>query len=188
MRKTTCRLLNDVCFSAGFHESYTLPTTLGIYRPNCHELTTLNRGGSSHEFKILSFGGSTMSSVHYIPEALATALGVLSLRGHNGCILSRQSQARSGGNRTLGLKSMAQVCKSTPVAPSSPLRWQPYLGPWPRYTSRLRSHLQASSCDNCTLGLKPMARVLKPTPASQVNAKGRTQAHSGGTSRLRSQS
>jgi hypothetical protein len=28
----------------------------------------------------------------------------------------------------LGLKSMAPVRKSTSVAPSSPLRWQPYLG------------------------------------------------------------
>jgi hypothetical protein len=27
-----------------------------------------------------------------------------------------------------GLKSMVQVHKSTPVAPSSPLRWQPYFG------------------------------------------------------------
>jgi hypothetical protein len=27
-----------------------------------------------------------MSSVHYISGALATALGVLSLGGHNGCI------------------------------------------------------------------------------------------------------
>jgi hypothetical protein len=69
--------------------------------------------------------------------------------------------------RTLGLKSMAQVHKSTPVAPSSPLRWYPYLG------------------------LKTMAQIhkltltvdLKPTPVAQVDANGRTQAHSGGTSR-----
>jgi hypothetical protein len=40
---------------------------------------------------------------------------------------SRNLQVHYGGNRTLGLKSMAQVHKLTPVAPSSPLRWQPYL-------------------------------------------------------------
>jgi hypothetical protein len=72
------------------------------------------------------------------------------------------AQARSGGNRTLGLKSMAQVLKPTPVA-------------------------QARSGGNCTLGLKSMAWVLKPTPVAQADS-GRTQAHSGGTSRLRSQS
>jgi hypothetical protein len=33
------------------------------------------------------------------------------------------------------------------------------------------------------LGLKSMAQVLKPTPVAQVDANGRTQAHSGGTSR-----
>jgi hypothetical protein len=105
-----------------------------------------------------------MSSVQYIPRALATTLGVLSPRGHDGCTPRRQSQARSGGNRTLGLKSMAQVHKSTPIA------------------------LQARSCGNCTLGLKSMARVLKLTPVVQVDANSRTQAHSGGTSRLQLQS
>jgi hypothetical protein len=38
------------------------------------------------------------------------------------------------------------------------------------------------------LGLKSMAQVLKPTPVAQVDANSRTPAHSGGTSRLRSQS
>jgi hypothetical protein len=101
---------------------------------------------------------------------------------------------------------MAQIRKSTPVAPSSPLRWQPYLGseilglgiqansgrtlkPTPvAPSSRLRSHPQARSGGNCTLGLKSMAQVLKPTPVAQVDANGRIQAHSGGTSRLWSQS
>jgi hypothetical protein len=31
------------------------------------------------------------------------AFGVVSFRGNNGCIPRRQSQARSGGNRTMGL-------------------------------------------------------------------------------------
>jgi hypothetical protein len=53
----------------------------------------------------------------------------------------------------------------------------------PRYTSRLWSHLQARSSGNRTLGLKSMAQVLKPTPVAQVDANGRTKAHSGGTSR-----
>jgi hypothetical protein len=69
------------------------------------------------------------------------------------------AQARSGGNHTLGLKSMAQVFKPTPVA-------------------------QARSGGNCTLGLKSMARVLKPTPVAQVDANGRTQARSGGNCTL----
>jgi hypothetical protein len=69
------------CFSAGFHESYTLPTTLGIYRPNRHELTTLNLKGSSHEFSIPSFEGSTTSSVHYITGLKPRLLGVPSCRG-----------------------------------------------------------------------------------------------------------
>jgi hypothetical protein len=51
----------------GFHKSYTLPTTLGVYRPNRHGLTTPNLGGSGHELGILSFGGSATSSLHYIP-------------------------------------------------------------------------------------------------------------------------
>jgi hypothetical protein len=38
------------------------------------------------------------------------------------------------------------------------------------------------------MGLKSMAQVLKPTPVALVDANGRTQAHSGGTTRLRSQS
>jgi hypothetical protein len=42
---------------------------------------------------------------------------------------------------------------------------------------------QACSGGNCTLGLKSMAQVLKPTTVAQVVANGRTQAHSGGTSR-----
>jgi hypothetical protein len=58
--------------------------------------------GFNHEFGILSFRGSTMSSVHYIPGALSTALGVPSFGGHNGCIPMRQSQARSSGNRAMG--------------------------------------------------------------------------------------
>jgi hypothetical protein len=33
-----------------------------------------------------------------------------------------------------------------------------------------------------------MAQVLNPTPVAQVDANGRIQAHSGGTSRLQSQS
>jgi hypothetical protein len=74
------RLLICVCFSADFHESYTLPTTLGICQLNHHELTTLNLGGFGHEFGTLSFGGSTTSSVHYIPGALAMALGVPSFQ------------------------------------------------------------------------------------------------------------
>jgi hypothetical protein len=64
-------------------------------------------GGSGHEFGTLSFGGSTTSSVHYIPGALATALGVLSSEGHNGCIPRRQSQARSGGIRTMGPSTLS---------------------------------------------------------------------------------
>jgi hypothetical protein len=99
-----------------------------VYQPNHHGLTTLNLEGSSHEFCILSFRRSTMSSVHYIPGALATALGVPSFRGHNGCIPRRQSQAHSCGKSTMSLKSMAQVHKLTPVAPSSSLLQQPYLG------------------------------------------------------------
>jgi hypothetical protein len=47
---------------------------------------------------------------------------------------------------------------------------------------------QARSGGNCTLGLKSMAQVLKPTLVAQVDANDRIQAHSGGTSRLRSQS
>jgi hypothetical protein len=78
--RTTCRLLIYVCFSTGFHESYTLPTTLGIYRLNCHGLTTLNLGGSGHKFGTLSFGGFTTSSVHYITRALTKALGVLNFQ------------------------------------------------------------------------------------------------------------
>jgi hypothetical protein len=58
---------------------------------------------------------------------------------------------------------MAQVLKPTPVA-------------------------QARSGGNRFLGLKFMAQVLKPTPVAQVDANGRIQAHSGGTSRLQSQS
>jgi hypothetical protein len=58
---------------------------------------------------------------------------------------------------------MAQVLKPTPVA-------------------------QARSGGNRTLGLKSMAQVPKPTPVAQVDANGRIQAHSGGTSRLWSQS
>jgi hypothetical protein len=86
--------------------------------------------------------------------------------------------------------------------------------PWPRYTSRLRSHLQVHYSGNYTLGLKSMAHVhkstpvapsssllrqlylgseihglvLKPTPVAQVDANCRTQTHFGGTSWLRSQS
>jgi hypothetical protein len=67
--------------------------------------------------------------------------------------------------------------KSTTVAT---VPW--VLNPWPKYTSRLRSHLQARSGGNCTLGLKYMGQVLKPTPVAQVDANSRTQAHSGGTS------
>jgi hypothetical protein len=84
----------------------------------------------------------------------------------------------------LGLKSMAQVHKSTPVAASSPLRWQLYLGseihgpgtkvdsgrtfkpvlaaivhwvsnPWLRYSSPLRWH-------KSTLTVAP-----KSTPVAQ---------------------
>jgi hypothetical protein len=77
---------------------------------------------------------------------------------------------------------MAQVRKSTPVVPSSPLRWHPYLG------SEIHGlGTQARSGGNCTLGLKSMAQVLKPTPVAQVDANGRIQAHSGGTSPLRRQ-
>jgi hypothetical protein len=68
--------------------------------------------------------------------------------------------------------------KSTTVAP---VPW--VCNPWHRYTSRLWSHLQAHSGGNRTLGLKSMAQVLKSTPVAQVDANGRTQAHSGGTSR-----
>jgi hypothetical protein len=53
------------------------------------------------------------------------------------------------GNRTLGLKSMVQVHKST------------------------RSHLQARSCGNRTLGMKSMAQVFKPTLVAQVDFNGR---------------
>jgi hypothetical protein len=100
------RLLICVCFSGGFHESYT-PTTLGVYRQNCHGLTILNLRGSGYEFGTLSFGGSTTSLVHYIPGALATAFGVPSFRGHNGCIPRRQYQARSSGNRTMGPSTLS---------------------------------------------------------------------------------
>jgi hypothetical protein len=60
--------------------------------------------------------------------------------------------------------------------------------PWLRYsshsggTSRLQSHLQVHHGGNRTLGMKSMAQVLKPTPVAQVDANGRIQAHSGGTS------
>jgi hypothetical protein len=81
---------------------------------------------------------------------------------------------------------MAQVHKSTPVALSSPLRWQPYLaseihgsGTQVDFGRTFKPALRG----NCTLGLKSMDRVLKPTPVAQVDANGRTQAHSGGTSR-----
>jgi hypothetical protein len=60
---------------SGFHESYAMLTTLGVYRPNCHGLTTLNPRGFGHEFGTLSFGGFTTSSVHYITGALATTFG-----------------------------------------------------------------------------------------------------------------
>jgi hypothetical protein len=112
----------------GFFMRATLCRLLLGYRPNRHELTTLNLKGSDHEFSILSFGGSTTSLVHYMPGALATDLGVMSFRGHNGCIPRRQSQVHYSGNHTLGLKSMAHVHKSTPDAPSSSLLQQSYLG------------------------------------------------------------
>jgi hypothetical protein len=73
--------------------------------------------------------------------------------------------------------------KSTTVATAPWVR-----NPWPRYTSRLRSHIQVHYGGNRTLGLKSLAQVLKPTPVAQVGANGRTQAHSSVTSRLRSQS
>jgi hypothetical protein len=55
---------------------------------------------------------------------------------------------------------MAQVHKSTPVAPSSPLRWHPYLGS--------EIHGPNKQVD--------FGRTFKPTPVAQVDAKGRTQA------------
>jgi hypothetical protein len=91
---------------------------------------------------------------------------------------------------------MAQARKSTPVAPSSPLRWQPYLGSeihglgtqatlvapssplWRQLYLGSEIHgsgTQARFGDNYTLGLKSMAQVLKPTLVAQ--------AHSDGTSR-----
>jgi hypothetical protein len=79
------------------------------------------------------------------------------------------------GSEIHGLGAQAdsgRTLKPTPVAPSS----------------RLRSHPQARFGGNCTLGLKSMAQVLNPTPVAQVNANGRIQAYSGGTSRLWSQS
>jgi hypothetical protein len=82
-----------------------------------------------------------------------------------------RTQVHYGGNRTLGLKSMAQVLKPTLVAQVD-----------------ANGRTQASSGGNCNLGLKSMAQVLKPTPVAQVDANGRTQAHSGGTGRLWSQS
>jgi hypothetical protein len=53
---------------------------------------------------------------------------------------------------TLSLKSMAQVHKSTPVAPSSPLRWQPYLGS--------EIHGPGTQVDS--------GRTFKPAPAATV--------------------
>jgi hypothetical protein len=67
---------------------------------------------------------------------------------------------------------------------------------WPRYTSRLRAHLQVHYGGNHTLSLKSMAQVHKstrvapsssllrqPNFGSEIHGSG-TQAHSGGTSRL----
>jgi hypothetical protein len=48
--RTTCRLLICVCFSTGFHGSYTLLTTLGVYQSSHHESTSSTQG--------LSLGGS----------------------------------------------------------------------------------------------------------------------------------
>jgi hypothetical protein len=45
---------------------------------------------------MLSFGGSTTSLVHYIQGALATALGVLTFEGHNGCISQGGVDAKIG--------------------------------------------------------------------------------------------
>jgi hypothetical protein len=63
------------------------------------------------------------------------------------------AQARSGSNRTLGLKSMARVLKPTPVAQVD-----------------ANGRTQARSGGNCTLGLKSMAQVLKPTPVAQADS------------------
>jgi hypothetical protein len=63
----------------------------------------------------------------------------------------------------LGLKSMAYVHKPTPVAPSSPLWRQLYLG-----SEVHGSGTQARSGGNSTLGLKSMAQVLKPAPAAKL--------------------
>jgi hypothetical protein len=74
---------------------------------------------------------------------------------------------------------MAQVHKSTPLAPSSPLRWHPYLGseihgPGTQVdfgrASKPTLVAQARSGGNRTLGLKSMAQVLKPTPVAQVDS------------------
>jgi hypothetical protein len=97
--KQSKQLLIHVRSSAGFHKSYTLPTTLGVYQPNHHRLTTLNLEGSGYEFGILSFGCSTTSSVHCITRALAMALRVPSFGGHNDCIPRRQTSKSTPASR-----------------------------------------------------------------------------------------
>jgi hypothetical protein len=74
---------------------------------------------------------------------------------------------------------MAQVRKMTPVAPSSPLRWQPYLG------SEIHGlGTQADSGRTLKLTLvapsSPLWRQLYL--GFEIHGSG-TQAHSGGTSR-----
>jgi hypothetical protein len=85
------------------------------------------------------------------------------------------------GSEIHGPVTQVDSCRSFKTTTVATVPW--VWNPWPRYTSQLRSHLQARSGGNCILGLKSMAQVLKPTPMAQVDANGRTQAHSGGTSR-----
>jgi hypothetical protein len=77
---------------------------------------------------------------------------------------------------------MAQVHKLTPVIPSSPLRWQPYLGSEIHGPGTQVDFGRTFKPALAVIVLKSMAQVLKPTPVAQVDANSRTQAHSGGTS------
>jgi hypothetical protein len=102
------------------------PSTLSTRAPY-HGFHTLSTRAPYHGFRALS----THAPYH---GSLTLSTRVSYHRSYHPKYLSRlwsHLQARSGSNRTLGLKSMTQVLKSTPVAQvdangryPSPLRWQ----------------------------------------------------------------
>jgi hypothetical protein len=118
---------------------------LGYINQTVTKLTTLNVGSSCHEFGILSFIGSTTSSVHYITGALATAFGVPSF---NGSIPMRQNSSplrRHKSTSIVATSSPLRRHKSTStVATSSPLQWHKSTSTV-AITSPLRQHKTTSS-------------------------------------------